>query len=173
MVGKHLHVAGALIDLFFFLPWNGLSLSCKVIAVESLAQSCSCSSCILGGFVTEPITWVMSHCVVGAGVADVSDTHSMVPRALCQSLWPCVLAGCSARETLEVRGVEGKTRGRSQGYELQWPSGKFSPASKWELARWSFSICTVSHTSSVTQPAVTSPYVPDGLPQTQLKGLLV
>lgn len=71
----------------------------------------------------------MSHCVVEAGVADVSDTHCMVPRALCQSLWPCVLAGCSAREALEVRGVEGKALG-SQGYELQWPSGKFSPASK-------------------------------------------
>lgn len=36
-----------------------------------------------------------------------------------------------------------------------------------------FSIRAVSHTSSVAQPAVTSPCVPDGLPQTQLKGLLV
>lgn len=93
----------------------------------------------------------MSHCVVEAGVADVSDTHSMVPRALCQSLWPCVLAGCSARETLEVRGVEGKARGRSQGYELQWPSGKFSPASKWELAqRWFFHSRCESHELSRT-----------------------
>lgn len=111
-----------------FLPLSDLSC-CKVVAVESLAQSCSCSSCILGGFVTEPMTRVMSHCVVEAGVADVSDTHSMVPRARCQSLGPCGLAGCSAREALEVRGVEGKAQGR-QGYELQWPSGKFSPASK-------------------------------------------
>lgn len=160
-------VVGALI----FFPWKRLSC-CEVISVESLAQSCSCSSCILGGFVTEPITWVMSHCVVGAGVADVSDTHSRVPRALCQSLWLCVLAGCSAREALEVRCVEGKARG-SRGYELQWPSGKFSPASKWELAQWSFSIRTVSHTTSVPQPAVRSLYVPDGLTPAQLKGLLV
>lgn len=83
----------------------------------------------------------MSHCVVEAGVADVSDTHSMVPRALCQSLRPCVLAGCSAVEALEVRGVEGKAQG-SQGYEQQWPSGKFSPAlsENWRSDRFPFAL---------------------------------
>lgn len=42
---------------------------------------------------------------------DVSDTHSVVPRALCQSLWPCLLAGCSAREAYRPEVLKGKPEG--------------------------------------------------------------
>lgn len=42
---------------------------------------------------------------------DVSDTHSVVPRARCQSLWPCLLAGCSAREAYWPEVLKGKPKG--------------------------------------------------------------
>lgn len=42
---------------------------------------------------------------------DVSDIHSVVPRALCQSLWPGLLAGCSASEAYGPEVLKGKPKG--------------------------------------------------------------
>lgn len=116
----------------------------------------------------------MSHCVVEGRVVWVWCIRH--PQCGSQSPLPVTVAMPAGwllcQGGLQARSVEGKAQ-ESQGYELQWPSGKFSPATKWELALWSFSFHTVSHITSVPQPAVTLLYVRDGLTQIQLKEFLL
>lgn len=116
----------------------------------------------------------MSHCVVEGSVAAVWCIRH--PQCGSQSPLPVTAAMPAGRllcqRGLQARSVEGKAQ-ESRRYELQWPSGKFSPATKWELAPRSFSFHTVSHTTPVPQPAATSLYVRDGLTQIQLKEFLL
>lgn len=120
--------------------------------------------------VTEPLTRVMSHCVVEGCAAWVWCIRH--PQCGSQSPLPVTVAipvgWLLCQGGLQATRVEGKAQER-QGYELQWPSGKFSPVSKWELVLWSFSFHTVSHTTSVPQPAVTLLEVTDGLTPIQIK----
>lgn len=99
----------------------------------------------------------MSHCVVESCVVWVWCIRH--PQCGSQSPLPVTVARpvgwLLCQRGLRARSVEGKTQG-SCGYELQWPSGKFSPATKWELGLWSFSFHTVNHITSV--PFLLLPY---------------
>lgn len=59
----------------------------------------------------------------------VSESHIAVPIALCQSLWPCPLAGCSASKAYRPEVLKEKPK-RARDMRLLWPSGKFSPATE-------------------------------------------
>lgn len=79
--------------------------------------------------VTGPLTRVMSHRVV-EGCADRVRCFRH-PQCGSQNPLPVTVAvpvgWLLCQGGLRARSVEGKAP-ESQGYELQWPSGKFSPA---------------------------------------------